>query len=492
MATMAAVDLGAQSGRVAVGRLDGGTLEVSEAHRFPNEPLQDGATLRWDLHRLREDVLTGLGKAASDGGPLDSVAVDSWAVDFGLLDADGRLLESPVHYRDPRRAAAVPEVYERVPPRELYDRTGIQLLPINTVFELAAMAAAGDPALAAADRLLLIPDLFHHWLCGARTTELTNATTTQCYDPAAGGWAADLLERLEIPARILPEIVPPGTPLGPARQELELGGATVIAVATHDTGSAVAAVPFGRGGSVFLSVGTWSLVGVEVDRPLITDETFAANLTNEGGVAGTFRLLRNVAGLWLLDECRRCWAEEGRSYGFDELVELARSAPPLRSFVDPNAEVFLERGDMPGRIAGFCRRTGQPEPAGVGETVRCVLESLALKHAETVELLGRVTGSEPGELHLVGGGARNGLLCAWTAEAAGLPVLAGPEEATLLGNLAVQAIALGELASVEEARAAVRASFELETYEPSGATEWREARERFALVGDAAGLEVGA
>ena len=492
MAVMAAVDLGAQSGRVAVGRFDGSRLAVHEAHRFANEPVQDGGTLRWDLDRLRRDTLDGLRAAARDTA-LDSVAVDSWAVDFGLLDRSGRLLENPVHYRDPRRAAAVADVYARVPARELYERTGIQLLPINTVFELAAMAAGRDPALESAELLLLIPDLFHHWLCGSRTTEFTNATTTQCFDPARGGWATDLLERLEIPARLFPEVVAPGTLLGPVGAELGLGSPEAIAVATHDTGSAVAAVPFDREGSIFLSVGTWSLVGMEVDRPLIGDETFAANLTNEGGVDGTFRLLRNVAGFWLLDECRRCWAQEGREYALDELVALAGSAPPLRSFVDPNAEVFLERGgDMPRRIDGFCRRTGQPEPSGVGETVRCVLESLALKHAETVDVLREVTGSDPAELHVVGGGARNHLLCAWTAAATGLPVVAGPEEATLVGNLVVQAIALGEIASLAEARDLVRASFEPTTYEPAPSTEWQDARGRFAQLVAGTGLEVSA
>ncbi len=492
MAVMAAVDLGAQSGRVAVGDFDGSRLAVSEVHRFANEPVEVAGTLRWDLHRLRRDTLDGLRAAARDAA-LDSVAVDAWGVDFGLLDRAGGLVESPVHYRDARRVAAAPDALARVPARELYERTGIQLLPINTVFELAAMAAKRDPALESADVLLLIPDLFHHWLCGSRTTEFTNATTTQCLDAASGGWATDLLERLEIPTRLFPDVVAPGTPLGPVNATLGLGTAVVIAAATHDTGSAVAAVPFNRAGSIFLSVGTWSLVGIEVERPLINDDTFAANLTNEGGVAGTFRLLRNVAGLWLLHECRRRWAEEGTEHTFAELVALGRSAPPLRSFIDPNAELFLERsGDMPRRIQEFCRQTNQPEPSGVGETVRCVLESLALKHAETVDVVRGVTGSDPAELHVVGGGARNELLCAWTAEATGLPVLAGPEEATLLGNLLVQAIALGEIASLAEARDVVRASFEPTRYEPSPSAEWEDARGRFAQLRSDAGLEVSA
>jgi rhamnulokinase len=494
MAVLAAVDLGAQSGRVAVGRFDGSQLAVSEAHRFVNQPVAVGGTLRWDIGGLYGEALAGLRAAARDE-TIDSVAVDAWAVDFGLLDAAGELIEDPVHYRDARRAAAVQDVFARVPARELYERTGIQLLPINTVFELAGMAAEHDPALAAADALLLIPDLFHHWLCGSRTSEFTNATTTQCFDAATSTWATDLLERLEIPTGIFPEVVAPGTLLGvltaEARAATGLDSATVVAVGTHDTASAVAATPFNRKGSIFLSVGTWSLVGVELEEPLINDATFAANLTNEGGVAGTFRLLRNVTGLWLLHECRRSWAGQGHEHTFDELVGLARTAPPLRSFVDPNAEVFVEPGDMPSRIRQFCRQTNQPEPGDIGETARCILESLALKHAETVIELRAVTGADPRELHVVGGGARNELLCVWTAEATGLPVLAGPEEATLIGNLLVQAMALGELASLDEAREVVRASFAPTTYEPREGAEWQEARERFARLCEAE-LEVTA
>jgi rhamnulokinase len=357
------------------------------------------------------------------------------------------------------------------------------LHPINTIFELSGMAAAGDPALAAAERLLLIPDLFHHWLCGSKTTERTNATTTQCFDPHTGDWARDLLDRLDIPTRALPEVVPPGTKLGTVTaDDTGIDGAAVIAVATHDTGSAVAAAPLARPGSVYLSVGTWSLVGLELGEPLINDQTFEANLTNEGGVAGTTRLLRNVTGLWLLHECRRAWAAAGQQLSFEQLVELAGDAPPFGALIDPNAEVFSEPGDMPRRITEFCLATGQPAPEGIGETVRCILESLALKHAETVETLRRVAGVETTELHVLGGGARNELLSQWTADAAGLPVLAGPEEATLLGNLLVQAMALGEVGSLDEARAIIRTSFEPVRYEPRSDSRWAEARDRFAVA----------
>jgi rhamnulokinase len=495
MVALVAADLGAQSGRIALGRFDGEVLSLSEVHRFPNVPVRVGESLQWDILSVYRGVLDGL-RAAADLADVRSVAVDAWGVDFGLLDAGGHLLGNPVHYRDERRAAAVEEVYVRVPPRELYERTGIQLMPINSVFELAAMAADRDPALRGAATLQLVPDLIHHWLCGSATTELTNASTTQCLDTRAGAWATDLLERLDIPTRLFPEVVEPGTVLGPVlpgvADETGLDGAEVIAVATHDTGSAVAAVPFVRPGSAFLSVGTWSLVGVEVAEPTITDASFAANLTNEAGVAGTTRLLRNVTGLWLLHECRRAWAASGADHSFEELIDLAEASAPHGAFIDPDDSLFAEPGDMPARIAAYCARTGQEPPSDAGATVRCILESLALRHAQVVETLATVTGQSPPELHIVGGGARNGLLCELTADATGLPVLAGPEEATLVGNLLVQAIALGEVASLDEAREVVRRSFIPTLYEPTATPGWEEARGRFKTLVDRGRDEVTA
>ena len=493
---LGAVDLGAQSGRVAVGRLEGGRLTVEEVHRFANVPVLADGTLYWDVLRLYADVLDGL-RATRRIGPVASVAVDSWAVDFGLVDRRGSLLRNPVHYRDGRRAAAVDAVFERVPARELYERTGIQLLPINTIFELAALAAAGDPALAAAGRLLLVPDLFHHWLCGSEVSERTNATTTQCLDVRTGTWLDDILERLGVPTGLLPEIVPPATVLGTLAKEVAeetgIGEPRVVAAATHDTASAVAAVPLHGDRCAYMSVGTWSLVGVEAHRPVLSDDAFRANVTNEGGVGGTVRVLRNVTGLWLLHECSRAWSLAGRPHSIDDLVELARSAPPLRSFVDPNDPVFAEPGDMPARIAGYCARTGQVRPEDEGAVVRCILESLALKHAESIELLASVTGRDIDEIHIVGGGANNDLLCRWTADACGRAVLAGPAEATLVGNLLVQALALGEIASLSEAREIVRSSFAPGVYEPAEASVWREARERFtALTTSRDAMGVGA
>jgi rhamnulokinase len=489
MATMAAVDLGAQSGRVALGRFDGARLAVSEAHRFANVPVRTSGTLQWDVLRLYDGVLEGLRAAGRDGAGVDSIAVDSWAVDFGLLDRRGRLIGNPVHYRDARRASAFDRVLEEVPPRELYERTGIQLIPINTLFELAAMAADRDPALEIADKLLLIPDLFHHWLSGARVTELTNATTTQCFDSRSHAWTLDLLERLEIPTRIFPAVVPAGMVLGPlaadVAEESGLGGARVVATATHDTAAAVAAIPFTGPDAAYISAGTWSLVGVELAAPVIDDRTFAANLTNEGGVAGRVRLLRNVTGLWLLHECLRVWEPSGKG-SFEELVELARDATPLVSLVDVDHPLFAVPGDVPERVREFCRSTAQPVPESRGAIVRCILESLALKHAQVIDLLRDATGAAPQTLHVVGGGSRNELLCRLTADAAELPVVAGPAEATTVGNLLVQAMALGELSSLDEGRAVVGASFRLQTYEPQVSAGWREARGRLSAIVDVA------
>jgi rhamnulokinase len=492
---LAAVDLGAQSGRVAVGRFDGEGLAIEEVHRFPNVPVKAGGRLYWDVLRLYADVLDGL-RAADRAERIDAVAVDSWGVDFGLVDRDGNLLRNPVHYRDGRRAAALEPLFDRVPARDLYERTGIQLLPINTIVELAAMSADRDSTLLAGGRLLLIPDLIHHWLCGSEVSERTNASTTQCLDIRTGGWALDLLDRLGVPAELLPDIVPAGTvlgaPVGDVTAETGLRDAAVVATATHDTASAVAGVPLRSDRSAYVIVGTWSLVGVEAREPVLTDEAFRANVTNESGVEGTFRVLRNVTGLWLLQECTRAWSLAGRGYAIDDLLALARSAEPLRSFVDPNDPVFADPGDLPARIVEYCGRTGQPQPADDGSIVRCIFESLALKHAATVEMLARLTGRALDELHLVGGGARNELLCRWTADAAGRVVLAGPAEATLVGNLLVQAMALGEISSLGEGREVVRRSFAPEVYEPAGGPEWAEARERFAtLTGSNHLLEVG-
>jgi rhamnulokinase len=486
MTTIAAVDLGAQSGRVAVGTLDGDRLSVNEVHRFPNVPVEANGTLYWDPLRLFDEIQIGLAAAGSSSADVASVGIDSWGVDYGLLDGQGRLIENPVHHRDRRTDGATDALFAEVPAREIYERTGIQRMPINTLIQLYAAVRAGEASLEIADVLLLIPDLFHFWLSGVATSEYTNATTTQCLDPRAQAWATGLLERLRLPATLLPELVRPATPLGSLLPEVaartRLRRAVVVAPATHDTASAVTAVPFRQRSSVYISAGTWSLVGMELDAPLITDEAFAANLTNEGGIDGTVRLLKNVNGMWLVHECQRAWADEGDVLSFEELVQLAEAARPLVSLMDPDEPLLMQPGSMPERIRQACAQVAEPEPVGPGAIVRCVVESLALKYRHTIELLSEVTGAVPAELHIVGGGARNALLCQATADATGLTVLAGPEEATVVGNLLGQAIALGELSSLEDARAVVRASFAPRVFEPSGRKQWEAAHERFAGI----------
>ena len=486
MTTLAAVDIGAQSGRIAVGEFDGERLTITEVHRFANGPIQDGGHLRWDVRKIFDDVLVGLTKAAGAAVAIDAIGVDSWAIDFGLLDQSGTLLANPTHYRDARRMAAVDGVHERISGRRLYDRTGIQHMPINTVFELAAMAVENDPALERAETLLMIPDLLQYWLSGVKVSEFTNATTTQCIDAGSGRWSAEILDALDIPMRMFTDIVQPCTPLGVVApgisQQTGLGDTQVVAVATHDTGSAVAATALAGPTSAYISAGTWSLVGLEVAERQINDRTYAANLTNEGGIAGTFRLLRNLTGLWLLHECREAWAQEGDNWDYGVLVSRADQAPALVSFIDPDDVRFASPGEMPTRIREFCASTGQPVPEGPAPIVRCVLESIALKHALTLNLIAATTGTQIENVHIVGGGSRNDRLCQWTADAAGLPVHSGPEEATLVGNLLGQAIGLREVASLTEAREVVRQSFAPTTYEPRLSEQWREASARFAAL----------
>jgi rhamnulokinase len=486
MTTMVAVDLGAQSGRVALGTLDGDRLSVAEVHRFRNIPVQARGTLFWDPLRLFDEIQVGLAAAAASPSEVASLGVDSWGVDYALLDRADRLIENPVHHRDRRTDGAMEALFAEVPAREIYERTGIQLMPINTLVQLFAAVGRGERSLEIAETLLLIPDLLHFWLSGVATSEYTNATTTQCLDPRAQAWATELLERLGLPAKVLPELIRPATTLGPLLPEVaertRLRRAVVVVPATHDTASAVAAVPFRQRGSVYISAGTWSLVGVELDSPLINDASFTANLTNEGGIDDTVRLLKNVNGMWLIHECQRAWAEMGTALDFDELVRLARGAPAHVSLIDPDDPSLLQPGSMPERIRQSCISARQPEPSGPGAIVRCIVESLALKYRYTVELLTAVTGTAPGEIHVVGGGARNELLCQATADATGLPVLAGPDEATVVGNLLAQAIALGELSSLEEARAIVRTSFEPRHFEPGRAAAWDDAYERFVGI----------
>ena len=492
---MVSVDLGASSGRVATGRFDGRRLRLDEVKRFPNVPVQVHDRLHWDALRLYDAILEGLGAAAAasdDGGRIASVAVDGWGVDFALLDPAGHLLGNPVHYRDGRTEKAFSAVCQRVPPRELFQATGVQLLPINTLYQLWAMRAAGDPVLEAASTLLMMPDLFHYWLSGTAAREWTEATTTQCYDLAGGHWAWDLLDGLGLPKELFGEVVQSGTVLGPLRagvaEATGLAATLVIAVASHDTASAIAAVPFEAPGALYLSSGTWSVLGTEVPSPVVNDHSYAANLTNEGGPLGSYQLMSNLTGLWLLQECQRAWSRSGQDRDLGDLLALAAAAPPLRCLVNPNAAGFVAPGDMPARIVAACRSSGQDAPEGPGEVVRCILESLALSYRQTAEVLAAVSGTAPPALHIVGGGSHNALLCQWAADATGLPVWAGPAEASQVGNLVVQAMALGELASADEARAVVRESFPPALYEPAPSQAWDDAYERFKQLKSGTGI----
>ncbi len=483
---LVAVDLGAESGRAVVGTFDGGRLALQDVHRFANVPVTMAGTLHWDFLRLFGDVTAGLRRAAA-GGPVASVGVDTWGVDFGLLDDRGRLLGNPVHHRDARTAGMQDLAFATVPREEIYRATGIQFMPINTLFQLLSMARAGDPQLRQADRLLMMGDLFAHFLCGSSVAEYTNASTSQCMDPFTRDWARPLLERLGIPTGFLPEIVQPGTVLGPLRPDVAadtgLADARVVAPGSHDTASAVVGAPLAGPTTAFLSSGTWSLIGLEVAAPVVSDVTLAANLTNEGGVAGTIRLLRNVMGLWLVQESRRALWPAGDAPSYEELAALAEAAPAFTAFIDPDDERFLrpgDPGDMPARARAFCAETGQPIPRDAGTLIRVVLESLALRYAVAVDELARASGHPIEAIHVVGGGSNHRLLCRLTAGATGLPVRAGPVEATAIGNLAVQAIAAGELASVAEAREVVARSFPVTEYDPEG--DWAEARARFAAL----------
>jgi rhamnulokinase len=486
-----AVDLGAESGRAVLGRFDGERMALEEVHRFPNTPLRLPDGLHWDVLRIVGEVKDGLVKAARNAGRIESLGVDSWGVDFALLDRDGCLISNPYHYRDPRTEGMEKKAFDRMPREEIYGVTGIQFLPINTLYQLLAME--GSPLLGPAQTLLLIPDLIGFWLTGEKACEFTIASTTQLCDARSGGWARDLIEKMGFPGHIFAEIIQPGTQLGPLLDDVaeETGvkeGFPVTAVASHDTASAVVAVPAESENFAYISSGTWSLVGVELPEPAIAPEGMEANFTNEGGFGGTTRFLKNVMGLWILQECRRTWAREGRDYSYEELTHFAEAVPGAGSLIDPDHPTFLFPGEMPARIRRFCRETGQSPPEEPGEVVRCVLESLALKYRWVLERSEEITGRRAKVIHVVGGGVQNTLLCQLTADATRRQVRAGPVEATALGNLMVQAYSRGYLGSLEEIRAAVRgSSIEVRDYQPAGSgDEWEDAFERLRRIMDAA------
>ena len=430
----------------------------------------------------------GIAKAvAASEGPVASVGLDTWGVDYGLLGADGKLIEAPVHYRDPRTNGMMEEAFTLLPRNMIFGNTGIQLMQLNTLFQLFAEARSGSNLLDRARTLLMIPDIFNYLMTGVARAELTDVTTTQMYDPWKKDWATGILKPLGIPTHMLPQIILPGTNLGRMKsdlaKELRAGAISVIAPACHDTGSAVAAVPsVGRKGWAYLSSGTWSLMGVEIREPHVTDTALACNFTNEGGVEGTIRFLKNISGLFLLQETQRSWREkENLNVGYADAVHMAEAAPPFVSWVDPDDPSFLNPDDMPAAIRAYCRRTGQPVPVDNGALLRCIFESLALKYRSVFDMLRQMHG-EIHTLHIVGGGSANMLLNRFTASALGVEVLAGPTEATAIGNLLVQAKTLGDLGSLDDIRDVVRHSFDIVRVDPENAAAWNEAYGRYKVV----------
>ena len=474
-----ACDLGAESGRVMVGELNRGKLSLTEVHRFPNVPLQEKTSLHWNIPSLYQGLLDGLTRAARRGDRIDGISCESWGVDYLLFEEDGSLITPTFHYRDPRCEEGMKAVLGRVPWETLYAETGIQKMVLNTIFQLGA---ENPKRLKRAHRLLSIGDGFNYLLSGVPRFEVTMASTTQLYNPVERKWSAELSRALKLSPQLLPPIVPAGTVLGPLKPELAeqtgIEGAQVVASCTHDTGAAVAALPASGETWAFLSSGTWSLMGIELHTPLITDQTRELNFTNEIGYGHSVRLLKNIVGLWIVQECKRYWADREQDLDYDVITHLAASAAPFESFINPADPRFLSPGDMPVKVASFCRETGQPVPKKPGQVVRCVLESLALSYRRTLKQIERLTGRKIDRLHIVGGGAKNSLLNHFTANALRIPLVVGPAEATSAGNLLVQAIALGHLKSLEEARQVVRDSFPIETIQPPHRSTWAEAIER--------------
>jgi rhamnulokinase len=480
---LATIDLGASSGRVMLAHFSDKQLLLEEAHRFPNGPVRVTDHLYWDVLRLFGEIKTGLAKA-SQMTSLSSLGVDTWGVDYALLDRDDQLIGNPFHYRDSRTNGMMERAFEMVSREEIFSRTGLQFMQLNTLYQLFSMR--GSATLESARTFLMMPDMINFWLTGRKANEYSDATTTQFYNPGLNGYDLDLLARFGLPTDIYPDIISPGTILGPVNssivEETGLGDITVIAPACHDTGSAVAAIPIEIPRAAYISSGTWSLVGVEVTAPVITPQSLAYNFTNEGGVGGTVRLLKNVAGMWLVQECKRIWESKGRHYSWDEMTRAAGEASPFGPIVDPDHQDFLNPEDMPSAIKNYCARTGQNLPKSDSGILRCIFESLALKYRWVIRCLEDMLGYDLEVIHIIGGGSKNELLCQLTADATGLPVIAGPEEATAIGNALVQAITLGYLDSLADGRKLVRRSFALKKYIPHIDEGWEMAADHMALM----------
>ncbi|MFE3169230.1 rhamnulokinase family protein [Streptomyces sp. NPDC059224] len=489
MSTMLAVDLGAESGRVSLGHFDGDELRLEDVRRFANVPVNVHGRLHWNTLSLFSEVRHSLADAAQrTAGQVESLAVDGWGIDFALVDRAGRSLSGPVHYRDSRTAGLTASATEVIDSYSLFQRTGSRPLPIDTLHQLFAMALGGDPALSASHRLLFVPDLFRYWLSGEQACEYTMATTSQCFDIRRQRWDHELVELFGIPSTILRDIVQPGTSVGSLTRQIAddtgLSNTQVIAPAAHDTASAVVAIPFEKDseGAAFISCGTWAIVGVERTSPVVSKGAFDAGLSNEGGAFGTVQFLRNVMGLWLLQECRRTWVEQGADWSYQELVTMAATTRLHQRFLDTDADEFLRPGAMPDRVRAYCARTGQNPPGSPDEVVGCILESLAMRFRATLDDIELLTGNPISTVHLVGGGARNALLCQWTANATGRRVLAGPVEAATIGNLLVQAVAMGHIGSLAQARQVARNSTSTISYEPRDPQEWQHAYARYRTL----------
>lgn len=491
-AAFLAIDLGAGSGRAIVGVLDGDRLDLTEQYRFEQRPVERATGLHWDFPRLRAEVMEGTRRAArwcrEQRLSLRSLGVDSWGVDYGLLDAEGHLLEDPHAYRDPRNEAAFDATLQQISRDELYAATGIQFMPLNTLFQLVAEQRSGSGLLERAARLLFIPDLLHHAFTGRPAIEATIASTSQMLDPRSGAWAAELLERLRIPGRLLSPPVAPGTVLGPLQPAVraEIGadpGLQVVAPAGHDTACAVAAVPAsGDRTWCYLSSGTWSLLGAELEAPCLDAAAGAVPFTNEGGIQGTTRFLKNITGLWMVQECRRAFEAAGERWTYEELTLAAAAAPPFQTLVDPGHAPFLQPGDMPAKIRAFARRSKQVEPRTPGALVRCCLESLALSYRQTLRQLEAVLQRSFAVVHIVGGGGRNRLLDQMAADATGREVVVGPDEATARGNLLVQALGLGMVRDRHHLREIVRRSEAVQEFHPRRPEDWEEPWKRLLCL----------
>ena len=482
-----AIDLGAESGRVVAGLFDGQRLRLEEMHRFSNVPIEENGGLHWDTHRLFTNIKVGIVKAAGRfGHQLTSIGVDTWGCDYALIDKQGRLLGKPFHYRDRRIHGVRDRVIGILGRDSIYQATGIQFLPSNTIYQLVAEKESPDSNLDRADSLLFIPDLINYWLTGRKVSERTFASTSQLYDPRKREWAAHLLEALGLPTDILCDIAEPGTRLGPLLKTLAdetgAGSVKVVLPGTHDTASAVAAVPAEKGKWAYLSSGTWSLLGVETPSPVITPTTSELALANEVGVCNTIRLLKNISGLWLVQQCRATWESQGESLSYDQLTEMAEMAIPFAAIINPDNEAFLPPGDMPARICAYCERTGQQPPPSKGAVVRTILESLALRYRKVLADVEKAVGYRVDVLYIVGGGAQNQLLNQFAANSLRRKVVAGPVEATSVGNIMVQLMAMGEIDSLQAGRDLIRRSFKLMTYHPTDTASWDTAYQRFSRL----------